>query len=538
MAGTAEQVADPVAGPANDLAVQRASVAALDGYIERALRDWQVPGAAVGVIKDDTVIFAKGYGVREIGRAARVDTGSLFEIGSLTKAMTAAALAVLVDEGRLRWDDRVVDYLPQFRLADPWVSAHVTVRDLLAHRVGFEGGTEVLVPMSSREVLRASTSLRQFAPFRDTILYSNALYDIAGELVTAVSGMSWAQFVEQRLFKPLQMSDSHASVDTARLWKPEHLAPSMYGQAPAGHASIVDALHPNVTMPHWHTPQGARPVPWQISLRGGAAAGSAVANLDDLLRWTRFQLSDGRGVLRPATLKELQAAQILIRGDSPSSSFDTTWNAVAEVSPSREPATYALGWFRNSFRGHTYLDHGGALLGAMSAIAMIPDQRIGVVVLANSYGRGGSGLFNTAVALRIIDVLLQAPPHDWNAVFLREEREQESREFQAEARLQAARLKDLPMSLPLARYAGEYRNAQGIRVQVEQAAGSELLLRLPGAFTWRLEHWQGDMFRMHVSTAGVDLMQFFATFHVGADGRISSFDPGWILLGDSFVPAP
>ncbi|HWK73730.1 MAG TPA: serine hydrolase [Povalibacter sp.] len=520
---------------AADLAVQRAAVAALDGYIERALHDWQVPGAAVGVIKDDTVIFAKGYGVREIGQSAPVDTGSLFEIGSLTKAMTAAALAVLVDEGKLRWDDPVVDYLPQFRLADPWVSTQVTVRDLLAHRVGFEGGTETVVPMSSRQVLQASATLRKFAPFRDTMLYSNALYDIAGELVTAVSGMSWAQFVEQRLFKPLQMSDSHASVDTARLWKPEHLAPSMYGQAPAGRASIVDALHPNVTMPHWHTPEAVRPVPWQISLRGGAAAGSAVANLDDLLRWTRFHLSDGRGVLQPATLEELHAAQALMRGESPSSSFDATWRTVAEVSPNREPAAYALGWFRNHFRGHIYLDHGGALLGAMSDIAMLPEQGIGVVVLANSYGRGGVGLFNTAVILRIVDVLLKAPPHDWNAVFLRQAQEEESRKSQTEARLQAARIKDLPSSVPLARYAGEYRNAQGIRVQIEQA-GKDLLLRLPGTFSWRLEHWQGDMFRMHVSTAGVELMKFFATFRVGAEGRVESFDSGWALLGGTFEP--
>jgi CubicO group peptidase (beta-lactamase class C family) len=511
-----------------------AALEGLDDYIERVRRDWDVPGIAVGIVRNDTVIFAKAYGAREIGKAPPLDTRSLFEIGSLTKAMTATALALLVDEGRIGWDDRVVEHLPSFRLADPWVTAHVTVRDLIANRVGYEGGTEVIVPMTSAEVLARASTLRPVMPYRDSMLYSNSLYSIAGELVAAVSGMTWAEFVEQRVFAPLRMQSTFASVDTAQLWKPEHLAPSMYGQAPSGPVGIEQALHDNVSMPHWHTPGGVKALPWQISLRGGAAAGSAVSNLDDLLLWTRWHLSGGAPLLRPATFRELHTPQALIR-ESPSSSFEDTWNAVEKVSPSRERPAYALGWFVNSFRGHRYINHGGALLGALSLIAMIPEQDIGVVVLANSYGRGGHGLMNEAIALRIFDALLGAGPHDWNQDLLQAAQRAERADEQYEADLQRARLKRLRPSLPLDDYTGEYRNAQLGQVRIERV-GKELFLHLPGAFRWRLEHWHGDVFRLHVSTAGQDLMRFFVTFNLGPQGRVASVDPGWVLLGGSLQP--
>lgn len=521
---------------AGDLATQRATLEALDAYIEQARREWQVPGLAVGVVQDDAVVFAKGYGVREAGKSPPLDTRSLFEIGSLTKAMTAAALALLVDAGRIGWDDRVTRYLPAFRLADPWITSEVTVRDLVANRVGFEGGTEVVVPMTGRQLLQATPSLRQGMPFRESMLYSNSLYNVAGELVAAVSGMSWAQFVEQRLFRPLRMQTSFATVDTANLWKAEHLAPSMYGQAPAGRAGIEDALHSNVAMPHWHTKQGVRALPWQISLRGGAAAGSAVSNLDDLLRWTRWHLSTDQQLLRPATLRELHAPQALIR-QSPSSSFSAIWDAVARVSPGSRPPAYALGWFYNDFRGYGYLNHGGALLGAMSLIAMIPERRIGVVVLANSYGVGGHGLLNAAVAMRIFDALLGVPAHDWSADLMPVAEQSEHEDRQAEAELQLTRLRRVPPSLPLNGYVGEYENAQIGRVRVERS-GKGLSLRLPGAFDWRLEHWQGDMFRLHVTTAGAELMQFFVTFRIDSRGQVASLDPGWLLLGETLQPVP
>lgn len=517
----------------------KAELAGLDTYIEQARSEWQVPGLAVGLIKDDAVLYAKGFGVREAGKAPRVDERSLFQIGSLTKAFTAAALGILVDEGRINWDDPVVKHIPSFRLADPWLTERVTIRDLVAHRTGVEGGAYVVVPMDSARTLYQASGLKPQVPFRDTLLYSNSMYDVAGDVVTAVSGMSWGEFLERRIFAPLAMSDSSSSADTAGIWDAQHLAPNMYGQAPAGRAGIEDAHGANVAMAHGRGPQGPKAIPWQVYVKNGGGAGSVVSNLHDLLAWTRFNLRDGRTsaggeILKESTLEELHAPQIFIR-KSPSHFYTTASKVVEAVSPSHERPAYAMGWFSSRYRGLRYLSHTGALLGQMSLIALLPERGIGVVVLSNSYGRNGSGLLTEAVALRALDVLLGEKPHDWNRDLLQTEAAGSAAIQAEDARLEAARLKGTKPSLTLERYAGEYENRQVGRARIELADG-QLALHLPGNAPWRLEHWHHDTFRMIVSTSGVDLMDFFTTFTIDEQGKVSAFDGKWGVFGSPFVP--
>ncbi|WP_129775547.1 serine hydrolase [Peristeroidobacter soli] len=521
-----------------------ASLAALDRYIEQARQDWQVPGVAVGVIRDGEVVYAKGFGAREIGKEPRVDAHTLFQIGSLTKAFTATALGILVDEGRLGWDDPVVEHLPAFRVADPWLTQNITVRDLVGHRTGLEGGTHTIVPTDAQRLLRDVSRLSSRIPFRDSVLYSNTMYDVAGQVVAAVSGMSWGEFVQQRILTPLQLRETRADVVAADIWSRDRLAPSMYGQAPAGRASIDDVPTANVAMPHWLTEQGSRPLPWQVLSTGGiGASGSMVSNLQDLLEWTRFNMGSGTGanatpLLRADTLRELHTPQIFVH-DAPSASFDITSRAVRLVESDSEhavyPPAYALGWFVNSYRGHRIINHGGALLGGMSRIDILPERRMAVVVLANSYGYGGRGLFNTAIALRALDEMLGAPPHDWSADFLRTMQSGEQARQASERQLQRSRLPKAPPSLPMSAYAGDYQNAAFGKIRVERV-GNDLTLQLPGVFSWRLQHWHHDTFRLQVATSGAELMQFFATFQVDARGRVSSLDPGWVLLGGAFKP--
>lgn len=526
-------MAAPAGAPAG------AELAGLETYIERARGDWQVPGLAVGLVKDDAVIYAKGFGAREVGKAPRVDEHSLFQIGSLTKAFTAAALGILVDEGRIAWDDPVVKHIPSFRLADPWLTEQVTIRDLVAHRVGVEGGAYVVVPMDSARTLYEASGLKAQVPFRDTMLYSNSMYDIAGDVATAVSGMSWSEFLERRIFQPLAMSESSPSADGAGIWDEEHLAPNMYGQAPAGNAGIEDAHGANVTMPHGRGPKGPKAIPWQISVKNGGGAGSVVSSLHDLLAWARFNLREGRDsvgreILSKSTLEELHTPQIFIR-ESPSNSFTVVSKAVEAVSPSHERSAYAMGWFASRYRGYRYLSHMGALLGQTSMIALLPERNIGVVVLTNSSGRNGSGLLTQAVALRAVDALLGEKPHDWNRDLLRAEAARSTATQAEAARLEAAHLKGTKPSLPLERYTGEYENPQVGRVRIELVAG-QLALHLPGSAPWRLQHWHHDTFRMFVSTSGVDLMNFFTAFSIDEEGRVNAFDGKWAVLGSPFVP--
>lgn len=514
-------------------------IASLDEYIERTRQQWEVPGTAVGVIHDGKVAYAKGFGAREIGKSARVDDGTLFEIGSLTKAFTATALALLVDEGRLSWDDPVVRYLPSFRLSNPALTPLVTVRDLVAHRTGFEGGMAAVKPTDAAGILRDSHLLKPIVPFRDEVLYSNSMYSIAGEVVAAVSGMSWSQFVQRRLLDPLKMASSGASADLMGIWDAAHIAPSMYGQAPAGRAGIEDAPGKNVIMPHYHTADGVRPLPWQISLKGGDAAGSMVSNLQDLLSWVRFNLGDGRDasgtrLLQQATLEEVHRPQHFIRHPV-SGSHQALAMLFERVSPTAQPDAYAMGWFCQSYRGMHLLTHGGALLGGMSLIAMLPEKGIGVVVLANSYGKDGNGLFNDAVAMGILDRLVAEKPFDWNGELLKIADERETAERASDAALEKARLRGTKPSLPLESYVGDYQNPQFGHVRIERA-GKGLALRVPGVLDWPLEHWHNDTFRMQLTTSGVPLFPIFAHFEVDPSGRVATFDPGWVLMGDAFVP--
>jgi CubicO group peptidase (beta-lactamase class C family) len=187
---------------------------ALDAYTAKAVRDWNVPGLAIAVVKDGRVAFAKGYGVRELGKPAPVDTQTRFAIGSTTKAMTAAALAMLVDEGKLRWDDPVTKYLPGFQTGDPYVTREITVRDLLTHRAGL-GNADFLwyeSDIPAAEVRRRVRMLRPAYSLRSSFIYQNVMYAVAGQVVAAASGMPWATFVRTRIFGPLGMTATEATL--------------------------------------------------------------------------------------------------------------------------------------------------------------------------------------------------------------------------------------------------------------------------------------------------------------------------------------
>ncbi|MBL8271337.1 serine hydrolase [Steroidobacter sp.] len=499
----------------------------LDRYVEKALVDWQVPGAAIGVVQDGKVIYARGFGNRQLDTAPRVDERTLFQIGSMTKAFTAAAIGLLVDEGKLKWDDRVIDHLPAFQLSDGWLTEHVTIRDLLAHRTGIESTMMVVTLLDAKEIVRRARYVEPTAEFRHQYLYSNLMYGVAGQVIEAVTGKPWGDFVKQRLLQPLGMQASGTS--PYQFWDEAYVAPSFHGVPSAGRVvNASSARNDNVAMPHWLTPDGARVIPWQ-SYDNAAAGGAIVSNLTDMLQWLRVQLEGGRlgdvQIFRPETVTEMHAPQMLIMNPP-----DPIWAAVQRVSPSSDRPSYALGWFHNNYRGYQYVSHSGGILGFPSFGAMLPERRIGVIVLANSFGRGNLAAFNRLVSFRVFDALLGQPKHDWSADLLRvvEQREQEA---EVAARKQdEQRLPNTSPSLPLKNYVGEYQNPQVGRVRIE-LDGEQLLLRVPGAFLGRLEHWHLDTFRM-VWTGGMEGNKSFATFKIDPRGRATVLDAGRLFGGE------
>jgi CubicO group peptidase (beta-lactamase class C family) len=461
-----------------------------DADVARALRTFQVPGAAIAVVKDGKVLFMKGYGVRRWGEQARVDPHTLFQIASNTKAFTTACLALLADSGTVAWDDRVTKFLPWFELADPWVTREFTVRDLVTHRSGLGLGAGDLLWLHSdysrMEILRRLRAARPVTSFRSAYAYDNVLYAAAGEVVAAATGKSWDAFVRERLLFPLGMTETRLGVADLRSGDPlavPHAA--IDGQVQVVPLDTVDNIAP---------------------------AASLVSSVSDLSKWLLVQLDSGRtggGRLWSAdATREMWSAQTIIPIDEPQPPL---------AALRANFAAYGLGWRLRDYRGHKVVWHTGGLSGMTSRTTLVPDQRLGVVILTN-----GESDMPDALTYELLDSFLAVPATDWIAAF-RAVADHDRAQADSVMRV-AGRGRDSASgpSLPLTRYAGRYRDALygDASVAVEQGT---LVLRFvhSPAFTGDLEHWQHDTFRTHWRAA--NLAEAYVTFHLNPDGSIAEF---------------
>jgi CubicO group peptidase (beta-lactamase class C family) len=352
----------------------------IDATIERSMKTFDVPGIAVAVVKDDRIVYSKGFGVESLNGARKVDAHTLFGIASNSKAFVAAALAMLVDEKKLKWNDKVTDIIPEFKLYDPYVTAEFTVEDLLTHRsgLGLGAGDLMLFPDGSdftrADVIRNLRYLKPVSGFRSKFDYDNLLYIVAGEVVARVSGMSWEGFVEQRIMRPLGMNESAAS----------------RSRAPAGS---------HLAMPHIASDGSpARQIDADLGNIANAAGG-IVSNLADMSAWVRMQLNGGSY----GNGQHLFSAQAQAAMWSP--------HAILPVRPgpySSNFSTYGLGWFVNDANGYKVVTHTGGLTGMVTQVVLVPSLKLGVIVLTNQ--EQGSA-FN-AISSTILDSYLGVAPTD------------------------------------------------------------------------------------------------------------------------------
>ena len=354
----------------------------IDRLVERTMAAYAVPGIAVGIVKDGKLVFAKGYGVRELGRPGKVDADTLFGIASNTKAFTTAALAILVDEGKVHWDDRVIDHLPEFRLYDPYVTREFTIRDLVTHRsgLGLGAGDLMFYPNSdftSKDILRALRYLRPVAGFRAEYAYDNNLYVVAGELIAAVSGQTWADFVTARILAPLDMAPCVAL--------PQRVLD--HGNQAAPHAPVDGKVIP-IT-------------PDDTSV--GPAAGAIQCNVTQLAKWQLTQLGHGQASGGPRIFSEAQSREM--------------WTPQTIVPPvGRWPelgrthfGAYGLGWFLEDFNGYKRVYHSGGLGGMVTYQSLVPELDLGVIVLTNAE----EGEAFKTIGLAITDAYTGGPQRDW-----------------------------------------------------------------------------------------------------------------------------
>ncbi len=496
-------------------------LAGADRYIEQVRADWDNVGAAVAVVRGNEVIYARGFGVRELGKSAKVDADTLFQVGSTSKAFTTAALGLLVDEGKVRWDDPVIDYLPGFQLPDPWLTRNLTIRDAVTHRSGIVG-----TPYFVMGVMDQDTTVRllRYAPieaaFRDSYRYSNPMYAVAGQVIEAASGMSWHEFVKRRLLRPLGMTRSGTS--PYEFWDARFVTPTFFGSS-AVRPSITEARDDNVAMPHgWDESGKIIVLPWQ-SYDNAAAAGSIVSSVADMAHWLVLHLDEGRfedkQILRKETVRELHAAQNLHTGP-------------AQFPFEDSPTSYAMAWRKAEYLGTPHLAHSGGIVGFPAYAALLPERRLGVVVLANGpKGVRDQYTFHKAIAFWIFDRLLDAPQRAWNREFLGKMQQVRREAQQEEEKLRQSRPANTPPSLPLEGYAGVYEDRKGhsgpVSVRVENG---RLVLRFAGegAFSADLEPWHHDVFRLHPQSSVADVLgPKFATFTLDAAGQVaamSAFD--------------
>ncbi len=467
----------------------------LDSFVERVRGAFEVPGIAVAIVKDGHVVMAKGYGVKKLGDPAPVDAETLFGIASNTKAFTAAALAILVDDGKIRWDDPVINYLPSFQMYDPYVTREMTIRDLLTHRSGLGLGAGDLLfwphtDFTPDEIIHKLRYIKPATSFRSHYAYDNILYLVAGQIIPAVTGVSWNHFIEERIFKPLGMVHSNTSVTAFRPGE-------------------------DVATPHAKVNGKVTPIDYN-NLDNNAPAGAINSCVSDMAKWMIVQLN--HGVIR----KDAQGEQRLF-SDQQSRQM---WSSQTIIPISEPPPllaairpnfqAYGLGWGLTDFHGQKLVSHTGGLAGLVSRVTLLPDQQLGIVVLTNAEA---GGAFH-AITLHILDYYLNLPPTDWIQAFLETAKQSEARAAEVGKKQLTSRNMAAKPSLPIDKYAGRYRDAWygEVTLTVED---SHLVLRFnhsPG-LVGDLEPWQYDTFisRWRDRSLAADA---FVYFSLKPDGSI------------------
>ncbi len=470
----------PTALPAQ----RRTDFRAFDAYAEQAMAQWKVPGVAIAIVRNDSVIHARGYGVRRMGAPEPVDARTLFAIGSSSKAFTATAVAMLVDEGTLRWSDKATERLPGFQLDDAYATRELTIRDLLSHRSGLSRGDLMWYgsAFSRDEIVRRVRFLEPSWGFREQFGYQNIMFLAAGQIIEQVTKTSWDDVVRARIFTPLGMT---ASSTTIR---------ALDGQ-------------PNVATPHAEVEDTLRVIPWR-NIDNIGPAGSINSSVTDMAQWVRFNLARGKAgeeqLVSEANIGELWIANTAMRIEGP--------NRI--LFPEVHLMSYGMGWFLQDYRGRLVVQHGGNIDGMSAMVAMMPGENLGMVILTNMNGTP----LTSVLMYRAFDHLLGGPSKDLGTVIRTAYETSLKQAKEVEDRMEASRKTGTSPSLALADYAGTYVDSMYGAFAVQLDDG-QLKGSYGPAFTGTLEHWHHDTFRAVWDNRmlGKTLVQFV----LGTDGKVS-----------------
>ena len=464
----------------------------LDKYAAHALREWKVPGVAIAVVKNDKVVFARGYGVLKAGKKRSVDENTIFPIASITKSFTATALAVLVDEGKLKWNDPVTKHLPKFRLHNDYVTRNITVADLLSHRTGYERADLMTYrgDHDRAELLRRMRYLKPRHPFRSRYGYNNLMYVAAGQIVENVSGQRWEQFITDRLLKPLKMQRTTTSRPAAET----------LGNVAVHHTLSGGKL---VANPAWKKSDDNSA--WNRVHNAVAPAGAIQSSVADLAQYLRLHLKTGRvgdtRLLKAGTVQRMQAtysvAPLVFKQDGKMPYPKFFYGA-------------GLGWSLRDYRGRKVVMHGGS---SGAVIAMMPAENLGIAVLANRDRAGIVYMMMHDLFDRFLGIPCTWTTRDWVAEAMQKPADDNEQKLK---RLRDARKKNTKPSLPLKNYAGRYEsNLYGsLKVTLKN---DRLQFRFGPNFVAPATHWETDTF--HVRFPVGFRVEWLVTFGNVKNGR-------------------
>lgn len=428
---------------------QNSKIKDIDEYITKAAKDWQMPGVAVAIVRNDSVIFAKGYGVRDLNKGGAVDENTLFVIASCTKAFTTAALSMLIDQKKIAWDDPVIKYLKDFQMYDPWVTKEITIRDLVTHRSGLETFSGDIMWLGSnydrKEVIRRARFLKPTSSFRTRFGYQNIMYSTAGEVIPAVTDTSWDDFIKARILIPLGMKRSVTRISD--LVKMDNIASAH--QFRNGKTNVI----------------GYYPVD------NVAAAAAINSSVYEVAQWIRLQLGkgiyNGKRLLSQWSIADMWSNQTALRNGN-----------------------YGLGWSINYYKGKKIIDHGGGMPGMISEVCLVPEENLGFVILTNVDCN-----FTAVVKNRILDEFLGGTKTDWSAQLLPDKSRTDKWIKGENDRREKIRAKNTTPSLPLEKYTGMYEDVMYGNTKVSLKDGKLFLEMVPSkTFRGELKYYQYDTF--------------------------------------------
>ena len=456
-----------------------------DTWVESSRQDWKIPGMAVGIVKDGEVVYAKGFGEKRLGSGEKVDANTIFSIASVSKNMTAAALAILVDEGKIGWGDKITKHIPWFQLKDPWVTQEITIRDALIHRVGLGrklGNRLQYMTNSSRDsVLYHMRYMELEKPFRSSFVYNNVMYSLAGQIIEYADGRTWDDFLKERLFVPLEMNSASTSITQIK-------------------------ANDNQAYPHQEIEGKVVPIS-RRNWDNAGPAGGVNASVNDLNKWMLMQLGasgefKGKTIISEKQMNEIHKPQ-MVRPQS---------DAMAAQ------GSYGFGWTITDYHGKRVLTHGGATDGFNTAMYLMPELELGIIVVGNNFNSLGN-----AVAYQVMDAYLGKSDVDWNDRYLQGYKRSFARAAEAREKIHQAQVMKTNSSLDLDAYLGTYRSVGYGKVEVKKQ-GKDLVLHFwdTDGLEAKLEHWHYDTFRAVWKNPAQ--REEFMQFHLGKDGKVEALD--------------